>query len=160
MQSRFKGAQLLINAAAVWLGKIFRRRSFSWLDLKIALRMLVRYPGLTLTGGLGIAVAMAIVVGVFSMNKHHFNPTIPLSEGQRMVGLENWDRRTHREERRSLYDFVEWRKRAEIGRRHVRVPGSRAKRDLRRRARRARVAALGPARPGLRIAPSEALKAE
>ena len=100
---------LLVNAIAAWLDKVLRGWSFSWLDLKIALRMLVRYPGLTLTGGLGIAVAMAIVVGFFSMNKHHFNPTIPLSEGERMVGLENWDRRTHREERRSLYDFVQWR---------------------------------------------------
>ena len=32
----------------------------SWLDLKMGLRMLRKYPGLTLVGGLGMAVAIAI----------------------------------------------------------------------------------------------------
>ena len=36
---------------------------FSWLDFKLGLRMLVRYPGLTLIGGLGIAMAIAIGTG-------------------------------------------------------------------------------------------------
>ena len=105
------GLSLLANAGAAWVERVSRavRPAFSWLDLKLALRMLVRYPGLTLTGGLGIAVAMMIVVGLFSMNKYHFHPAIPLSDGDRLVGLENWDRRTHREERRSLHDFVQWR---------------------------------------------------
>jgi len=71
--------------------------------------MLVKYPGLTLTGGCGIAVAMAIVVGFFSMNHWYFNPRVPLHEGNRLVGLENWDRQTHREQRHSLYDFLIWR---------------------------------------------------
>lgn len=83
--------------------------SFSWLDLKLALRMLVKYPGLTLTGGLGIAVAVAIGVGFFALFHSRFYPTIPLSEGDRLVALENWDSRTTREERRSLHDFVLWR---------------------------------------------------
>jgi putative ABC transport system permease protein len=106
-------ASLLLNAGAAWVERARRVSSagptFSWLDLKLALRILVRYPGLTLTGGLGIAVAMAIVVGFFTTNTWYFHPTIPLSEGDRLVGLENWDRRTSREERRSLYDFVQWR---------------------------------------------------
>ena len=105
------GFSLFANACAAWAELLSRAAlpAFSWLDLKLALRMLVRYPGLTLTGGLGIAVAMVIVVGFFSMNRYRFHPTIPLSEGDRLVGLENWDRRTHREERRSLHDFVLWR---------------------------------------------------
>ncbi len=83
--------------------------AFSWLDLKLAIRMLVKYPGLTLVGGLGIAVGVAITVGFFALFYSRFYPTIPLSEGDRLVGLENWDRRTNREERRSLHDFVLWR---------------------------------------------------
>jgi len=105
---------LVYNAGAEWSAS--RRRSrharaavFSWLDLKLALRMLVKYPGLTLTGGLGIAVAVAIGVTFFAILHSRFYPTIPLHEGDRLVGLENWDRRTGREERRSLHDFGVWR---------------------------------------------------
>ena len=116
---------LLVNAFAAWGETLIpgwrrnpgspRRRSggvwsaFSWLDLKLAVRMLVKYPGLTLVGGLGIAVGVAIGVGFFAVFYSRFYPTIPLSEGDRLVGLENWDRRTNREERRSLHDFVLWR---------------------------------------------------
>ena len=79
------------------------------LDLKLGLRMLIKYPGLTLTGGLGICVAVAIGVGFFALFHSRFYPTIPLSEGDRLVGLQNWDRRTDRQEHRSLHDFVVWR---------------------------------------------------
>ena len=119
------GASLLTNALAAWGDEMMagwrrdpgrgrarsraRSSAFSWLDLKLAVRMLLKYPGLTLVGGLGIAVAVAIGVGFFAVFHSRFYPTIPLSEGDRLVGLENWDQRTHREERRSLHDFVLWR---------------------------------------------------
>ena len=83
--------------------------TFSWLDLKLALRMLVKYPGLTLTAGLGIAVAIAIGVGFFGGIHSRFYPTIPLSEGDRLVGLQNWDLERRAGERRSLHDFFLWR---------------------------------------------------
>jgi predicted permease len=38
-----------------------------------------------------------------------FYPTIPLDEGDRLVGLENWDLERNNEERRSLFDFGVWR---------------------------------------------------
>ena len=37
----------------------------SWLDFKLGIRMLVRYPGLTLVAGAGIAVAIS--AGAFSV---------------------------------------------------------------------------------------------
>jgi putative ABC transport system permease protein len=106
---------LVINAIAAWgetvtaLWRRDLRSDLAWLDLKLAVRMLVRYPGLTLTGGLGIATAVAIGVGFFALFHSRFYPEIPLSEGARLVGLQNWDRRTGRQERRSLHDFVLWR---------------------------------------------------
>lgn len=104
-------ASLLANAAGAWIEAApgVTRPGVSWLDLRLALRMLVKYPGLTLTGGFGIAVAMAIVVGFFSMNHWYFNPAVPLPDGDRLVGLVNWDRQTHREQRHSAYDFLLWR---------------------------------------------------
>jgi predicted permease len=99
---------LLANAFAAWGEKLIRGWRFSSLDLKLGCRMLVRYPGLALTGGLGIAMAIAIGVGFFALFHSRFYPTIPLSEGDRLVGLENWDRRTNRQKRPSLYDFVLW----------------------------------------------------
>jgi predicted permease len=103
---------LVGNAVAAWAEKVTavaRASVVSILDLKLAFRMLVRYPGLTLTGGLGIAVAVAVGVGFFALLHSRFYPVIPLPDGERLVGLENWDRSTHREERRALQDFLVWR---------------------------------------------------
>ena len=38
-----------------------------WLDVKLGIRMLIKYPGLALAGGAGISVAVAITVGAFSV---------------------------------------------------------------------------------------------
>jgi putative ABC transport system permease protein len=118
------GASLVANAVATWRDETIAsvrdhagrpRATFqagswvpSWLDLKLAVRMLGKYPGLALVGGLGIAVGVAVGVGFFALFHSRFFPEIPLSEGHRLVGLENWDRRTNREERRSLHDFALW----------------------------------------------------
>src|SRR6185295_15103317 len=95
-------ASLFVNAVGAWAETVSAARLFSWLDLKLAFRMLLKYPGLTLVGGLGIAVAIAIGVGFFALFYARFYPAIPLPDGDRLVGLENWDRRTHREERRAV----------------------------------------------------------
>ena len=85
------------------------RTGISWLDVKIGLRMLVKHPALTLVGGFGMAVAIAISVGFFAFVQVHIYPTLPLEEGERIVALENRDQETNNEERRSLHDFVLWR---------------------------------------------------
>jgi predicted permease len=97
----------LFNACAAWAGLAVRPAA--WLDLKLAFRMLVKYPALTLVGGLGMAVAVTIGVGFFALLYPRFYPDIPLSEGERLVALQNRDRLTHRENRYALYDFGVWR---------------------------------------------------
>jgi putative ABC transport system permease protein len=84
-------------------------RRMSWLDLRLGLRMLVRHPALTLVGGFGIAVAVALSVGFFSVMRAHIYPELPLPEGHRIVALENRDIVINDEERRSLHDFFAWR---------------------------------------------------
>jgi predicted permease len=85
------------------------RTGISWLDVKLGARMLVKYPGLTLVGGLAMAVAIAI--GATSSQAFHAltAPALPLDDGERVVGIQNWDAAANRPELRSLHDFVGWR---------------------------------------------------
>ena len=71
-------------------------RGLAWfdgftLDLKLAVRLLARYPWLTLVGGTAIAFGIAAGVGTFELRTKIVNPTLPLDEGSRIVGLRNWD---------------------------------------------------------------------
>ena len=83
--------------------------SFSTMDFKLAIRMLVRYPGLTLVGVIGMAVAITIVAGAFSILYTLVDPALPLPEGDRIVAIQNWDQQTNRPERRTLHDALAWR---------------------------------------------------
>jgi predicted permease len=87
----------------------FRVLDQSWLDIKLALRMLIRYPGLSLVSVLGMSVAIAISVGAFTLVNGLLDPTLPLPEGDRIVSLQNWDVVNSAPQRRSLHDFVAWR---------------------------------------------------
>jgi putative ABC transport system permease protein len=89
-------------------------RGFAWLkgtvlDLKLGLRLLFKNPGFTLVSGLGIMVATAFMAGVFTFMYSNIYPRLPLPEGDRLVGLENWDVKVNNEELRSLHDFILWR---------------------------------------------------
>jgi putative ABC transport system permease protein len=85
------------------------RTGISLLDVKLGLRMLARYPGLTLVAGLGMAVAIAVGAGFFAFIDAYVLPTLPLDEGDRIVGIESWDAGTSEREPRILHDFVAWR---------------------------------------------------
>ncbi len=83
---------------------------FSLLDLKLGVRMLVRYPGLTLVGGLAMAFAIWLGAGAFELLTQVVRPTLPLPDGDRIVAIRNWDAATSRPEPRALHDFVTWRR--------------------------------------------------
>jgi putative ABC transport system permease protein len=82
---------------------------FSWLDLKLGLRMLVKYPGLTLVGGLAMAFAIWVGAGTFEAIRQLVFPAIPLPDANRIVVLQNWDASANRPELRATHDFVAWR---------------------------------------------------
>jgi predicted permease len=108
---------LVANALGSWADvTVLRGRGrarvpggFSWLDVKLALRMLAKYPGLSLTGVASIAMVIAVGGGFFAFVYGLLYPTIPLDEGDRLVSLENWDLERNNEFRRSLYDYGVWR---------------------------------------------------
>lgn len=81
----------------------------SWIDLKLAVRMLVRYPGLSIVGVLGMAVGIAIAAGSVAIGDRLLNPSLPFDEGDRIVSLYNWDANRRVREERSLHDFLMWR---------------------------------------------------
>ena len=57
-------------------------------DYRLGLRMLLKYPGLTLAGGLALAIAIGIGAGWYDVVGKVFAPTIPLPEGERLVSIE------------------------------------------------------------------------
>jgi putative ABC transport system permease protein len=81
----------------------------SGIDLKLALRMLVRYPGLTIVGVVGMAVGMAIAAAAFSIIYMLMNPSLPLDEGERVVAIQNWDVATNNADLQAMRDFGTWR---------------------------------------------------
>jgi hypothetical protein len=86
-----------------WLGSLS-------LDAKLALRMLVKHPGLTLVAVLGMSVAVAIGAVAFSAISTIVGGKLPLSEGDRVVGIRNIDTRVNDEGRRThLHSLVTWR---------------------------------------------------
>jgi putative ABC transport system permease protein len=89
-------------------------RGLAWLsgmslDVKLGGRMLRRYPGLTLAGGLALAIAIGIGAGWYDLTSKFLAPTIPLPEGDRLVSIETQNVLTNEQEFRVVRDFLEWR---------------------------------------------------
>ena len=82
---------------------------FSWLDVKLGARMLARYPGLTLVGGLAMAFAIFVGAGTFHFINQLLDPTLPLPGGERIVGVRYWDRAANRLRLPTADDFLTWR---------------------------------------------------
>ena len=94
--------ELRHNRGLAWLGGLK-------LDLKLGARMLVKYPGLTLVGGIAMAFAIWLGSVVFVMVDQVLNPTLPFPEGDRVVRIVSWDEKLYDEENRSLSDYAIWR---------------------------------------------------
>jgi putative ABC transport system permease protein len=86
----------------------FDETRFSWLDLKLGSRMLLKYPVLTIVGGFSMAFAIWVGAGTFEAIRQLAFPTIPLPESHRIVVLQNWDASANRPELRATHDFVAW----------------------------------------------------
>jgi putative ABC transport system permease protein len=82
---------------------------FSWLDFKLGLRMLSRYPGLTIVGGLAMALAIGVGAAAFEAIKQVMRPTLPFPEGDRIVALHNWNRAAFEVEPSRPRDLAAWR---------------------------------------------------
>ena len=86
------------------------RTAVSWLDWKLGARLLLRYPALTVIGGLSLAAAIAIGVVGIELADELLYKQLPFDEGSRVVRLETQDVAASRVESRVLHDFAIWRR--------------------------------------------------
>ena len=82
----------------------------SWLDWKLGARLLLKYPALTIIGGLSLAGAIAIGAVGIEVAGELLYKRLPFDEGGRVVRLETQDTAASRVEPRVLHDFAIWRR--------------------------------------------------
>ena len=89
---------------------LFAGAGFSWLDVKLGLRMLRKYPALAVVSVIGMSVAIAIAAGYYGAIGAMIDPSLPLEEGDRIVSVRNADLTDPGDAMmQSAHDFVAWR---------------------------------------------------
>ncbi|MEP6833810.1 MAG: ABC transporter permease [Gemmatimonas sp.] len=86
----------------------FDQLRFSALDVKLGVRMLVKHRGLSLVSVIGLAVAIAMSAGAFSLSESLLETQLPLPEGDRIVALRNRNVAEPGQNSASLRDFMTW----------------------------------------------------
>jgi hypothetical protein len=89
-------------------------RPLAWLssvglDLKLAVRMLRKYPGLTIVGVVGMGMAVSIATFMFTMIDLAMHPVLPVPHGDRIVGIRTWDLRANDATPGRVYDYATFR---------------------------------------------------
>jgi predicted permease len=79
-------------------------------DYKLGIRMLVKYPGLTLAGGLALAIAIGLGAGWYDFMGDMLRPRLDLPGGDRIVEIEMRDAGSGQDERRILHDVASWQR--------------------------------------------------
>jgi putative ABC transport system permease protein len=79
-------------------------------DYKLAFRMLMKFPGLTIAGGLALALAIGIGAGWYDFTRDFLRPPIPLPDGDRIVEIEMRNAQAGGDERRVLHDLMIWQR--------------------------------------------------
>ena len=82
---------------------------FTWLDCRLAARMLVRSPGLTAIGVLGMATGIAIAAGAFSILSAFMTPVLPFEEGDRIAAIQHFDANRNDQRRPWVHELEAWR---------------------------------------------------
>ncbi len=109
-------ATLLTSFEALDIALMLVRRRFrlprllmSWLDVKLAMRMLVRYPVLTVIGTGSLAAAIALGASAFAFISLFLWPQMPLPDGDQVVTVLHHDVAANQGESRVTADYLRWR---------------------------------------------------
>jgi predicted permease len=79
-------------------------------DVRLGVRLLVKYPGLTLVSTLGLSIAIAIVASFHAGTEFAVRPTLPVPDGDRIVAVVNHDVRTSARGDQTVGDMLAWRR--------------------------------------------------
>jgi predicted permease len=79
------------------------------LDVRVALRLLVKHIGLTVVGTVAMAFAICVGMLAFEFFTQVVRPTLALEDGDRIVGMVTEDAAAGRRAPPSLHDFTAWR---------------------------------------------------
>ncbi len=87
---------------------------FSWArglstDMKLGVRMLRKYPGLTAVAVFALSLAIGAGAAYLEFVNDMLHGRLPFPNPERIVGIQNWDQQTGDAENRSTFDFVTWR---------------------------------------------------
>jgi predicted permease len=110
-------AKLAFGAERKYKAETRNARWMSWvpgmsLDFKLGVRMLRKYPGLTLVGGLAMAFGIWIGTATFELVGLVAFPSLTLPGGDRIVQVRLWDAEASQTEPRALHDYEVWREAA------------------------------------------------
>jgi predicted permease len=81
----------------------------SWLDVRLGLRMLAKYPGLSLVAVGGMAIAIAFGAGYFALVGSFLDSRVPIDEGDRLVMIRNLDFRQSQDRLKSVAELSAFR---------------------------------------------------
>lgn len=101
-------ADVFGSAVSVWRGWRPPAFGFSWLDVKLGVRMLLKRPALT--GVAVFALAIGIPVGLAPAHLvESVESPFPIPDGDRIRAVRLWDRAGSRVEPATWFEFSEWR---------------------------------------------------
>lgn len=86
----------------------------SLLDFRLGVRMLTRYPLLTVVGSIALSLAIALGAAVFAFISLLLWPSLPLPEGDRIVSVQLYDEAAGEYENRLAADLQRWRQSASL----------------------------------------------
>ena len=111
-ERQFTAFETLDFAAALVRERIhgFFKGSSTLQDYKLGVRMLLKYPGLTIAGGLALAIAIAVGAGWYDFMGDFWRPRMPFPDGERIVEVEMRNAAAGEDERRIAHDFEGWRR--------------------------------------------------
>jgi hypothetical protein len=77
-------------------------------DTRFAMRMFRKYPAVSIVSVIGMSVAIAVAAGYFTACGAFLNPKLPISDGDRIMSIQNVDVRDGKD-LQTARDFVAWR---------------------------------------------------